>query len=97
MTILGWILIVFGVFFFLSGTLALLRFPDLSTKLHALTKADNLGLGFIIIGLSLHSGSFTITLKLLLIWLLISIASAGVAHLIASSALSTSHLKESKE
>ena len=34
-----------GVFFFLAGTVGLLRFPDSLTRLHALTKADNLGLG----------------------------------------------------
>ena len=36
-----------GVFFFLAGTVGLLRFPDTLTRLHALTKADNLGLGLI--------------------------------------------------
>ena len=34
-----------GVFFFLAGTVGLLRFPDALSRLHALTKADNLGLG----------------------------------------------------
>jgi multicomponent Na+:H+ antiporter subunit G len=33
-----------GAFFFLAGTVGLLRFPDTLTRLHALTKADNLGL-----------------------------------------------------
>jgi multicomponent Na+:H+ antiporter subunit G len=33
-----------GAFFFLAGTVGLLRFPDSFTRLHALTKADNLGL-----------------------------------------------------
>ena len=40
-----------GVFFFLAGTVALLRFPDSLSRLHALTKADNLGLGFVVLGL----------------------------------------------
>jgi monovalent cation/proton antiporter MnhG/PhaG subunit len=43
--------ISFGVFFFLAGTVGLLRFPDTLTRLHALTKADNLGLGLIMLGL----------------------------------------------
>ena len=34
-----------GAFFFLAGTVGLLRFPDALSRLHALTKADNLGLG----------------------------------------------------
>jgi multicomponent Na+:H+ antiporter subunit G len=33
-----------GVFFFLAGTVGLVRFPDPLSRLHALTKADNLGL-----------------------------------------------------
>ena len=40
-----------GLFFFLAGTIGLLRFPDTLTRLHALTKADNLGLGLVVLGL----------------------------------------------
>ena len=40
-----------GAFFFLAGTVGLLRFPDSLTRLHALTKVDNLGLGLIVLGL----------------------------------------------
>jgi len=89
--ITGWVFICAGVIFFLMGTLALLRFPDLFTRLHALTKADNLGLGLIAAGLALHSGSFSAGMKLLLIWLLIMLASASVSHLIARSAHKVQH------
>jgi multicomponent Na+:H+ antiporter subunit G len=41
----SYVAIVAGAFFFLAGTVGLLRFPDTLTRLHALTKADNLGLG----------------------------------------------------
>ena len=40
-----------GALFFLAGTVGLLRFPDSLSRLHALTKADNLGLGLIVLGL----------------------------------------------
>ncbi len=40
-----------GAFFFLAGTVGLLRFPDALSRLHALTKADNLGLGLVVLGL----------------------------------------------
>ena len=33
-----------GSLFFMAGTVGLLRFPDSLSRLHALTKADNLGL-----------------------------------------------------
>ena len=44
------IAVVAGAFFFLAGTVGLLRFPDSLTRLHALTKADNLGLGLVVVG-----------------------------------------------
>ncbi|NIM31017.1 MAG: cation:proton antiporter, partial [Pseudomonas stutzeri] len=47
-------LVALGTAFFLAGTLGMLRFPDVYTRLHALTKADNLGLGFIASGLAVH-------------------------------------------
>jgi len=35
-----------GALFFFAGTVGLLRFPDSLTRLHALAKADNLGLAW---------------------------------------------------
>ena len=51
-------LMIAGALFFLAGTLGLLRFPDVYTRLHALTKADNVGLGLILSGLALQSSSW---------------------------------------
>ena len=74
-----------GAFFFLAGTVGLLRFPDAYTRLHALTKADNLGLVFVVIGLLPQVGSLLAGLKLLLVWLLVMLSSAAVSQLIARS------------
>ena len=79
-------LILLGMPFFLAGTIGLLRFPDVYTRLHALTKADNLGVGLIISGVLIQTSSLSIILKLLLIWLLILFASATTCHLIARTA-----------
>ncbi len=81
------LLLVIGAFFFLAGTLGLLRFPDVYTRLHALTKADNVGLGFIVLGLSLQTDSLFVVGKLLLIWVLVLLSGSSVAHLIAKRAL----------
>jgi multicomponent Na+:H+ antiporter subunit G len=78
---------VTGCVFFLAGTVGLLRFPDVVTRLHALTKADNVGLGFLLVGLALESGSPLAAAKLLLAWGLVLLASASVSHLVASTAL----------
>jgi len=83
-------LIIIGIPFFLSGTIGLLRFPDIYTRLHALTKADNVGIGFIILGLSFSADNILTILKLILIWILVLIASSAASHLIARSALQKS-------
>ncbi len=78
--------IVAGGFFYLAGTVGLLRFPDAYTRLHALTKADNLGLVLVVIGLLPQMGSVLAGLKLILVWLLVMLSSAAVSQLIARSA-----------
>lgn len=80
-------LLVAGGVFFLAGTVGLLRFPDVYTRLHALTKADNVGLGLLVAGLALQSESWAGAGKLLLIWVLVLLAGASVAHLVARGAL----------
>lgn len=80
-------LILLGLFFFTAGSVGLLRLPDLHSRLHALTKADNLGLGLLATGVALLVGSLATALKLFLVWLLVMAASAASAHLIAQHAL----------
>ncbi|SHF20137.1 multisubunit sodium/proton antiporter, MrpG subunit [Modicisalibacter ilicicola DSM 19980] len=75
-----------GVVFFFAGALGLLRFPDVYSRLHALTKADNLGLGLITIAVVLQLNSPTQWLKLGLIWLLVMLSGAVTCHLIARRA-----------
>lgn len=84
-TLAGFALVLAGAVFFLAGTVGLLRFPDLLTRLHALAKADNLGLGLICSGLALISGSAVVALKLVLVWLLAIFATASCSQLIARS------------
>jgi multicomponent Na+:H+ antiporter subunit G len=76
-----------GAFFFLAGTVGLLRFPDVYSRLHALTKADNLGLGLVLFGLAVQAWSWTVALKLAFIWMLVVLASTTACHLVARAAL----------
>lgn len=78
------VLVVAGCFFFGAGTVGLIRFPDLHSRLHAITKADNLGLGLVLAGLVLQAGSVAVALKLVLLWALALLASATSSHLLAS-------------
>ncbi|WP_437601778.1 monovalent cation/H(+) antiporter subunit G [Sorangium sp. So ce590] len=81
------VLFVVGAFFFFAGTVGLLRFPDVYTRLHALTKADNLGLGFVAAGLALEAGELSVALKLGFIWALVLLSSGISCQLVARAAL----------
>lgn len=83
------LLIISGVAFFVSGTVGLLRFPDVFARLHALTKCDNLGLGLVALGLALRAPSGWLGVKILAVWALVLMASATAAHLIARKARSS--------
>jgi multicomponent Na+:H+ antiporter subunit G len=78
-----------GGFFFLAGTVGLLRFPDALTRLHSLTKADNLGLGLVVLGLLPRVDGVVSGLKLTAIWLIALLASGAVSQLIARAARRT--------
>lgn len=78
--------LVAGAVVFLAGSVGLLRFPDPLSRLHALTKADNLGLGLIVLGLlPLADGPLAMA-KLVVVWLLVLVAGASVGQLIARAA-----------
>lgn len=80
-------LILAGAVFFFAGTVGMLRFPDVFSRLHALTKGDNVGLGLTVVGLALHAESVSAVGKLLLIWVLVLVAGATASHIIARSSL----------
>jgi len=81
--ILTMIAVSLGAFFFLAGTVGLLRFPDTLSRLHALSKADNLGLGLVVLGLLPQAGDLRDGLKLVCVWVLVLLAGATVSQLIA--------------
>jgi multicomponent Na+:H+ antiporter subunit G len=52
---------------------------------HALTKADNLGLGLIVLGLLPLADNLADALKLVLIWALVLLGGTTAAQLVASA------------
>lgn len=80
---LSWPLLIAGIFFFLAGTVGLLRFPDVYSRLHAVTKADTLGLGLVVVGLSLRSDSWYSVGMMVLVWVLIMASGATACQLLA--------------
>lgn len=82
----GALLILGGAAFFLAAALGLLRFPDVFSRLHAVAKADTIGLALMIIGLSLTADRWQMVVRLVLIWVLVMAASATTCTLIARAA-----------
>ena len=68
--------LLIGLFFLLTSAIALLRFPDTLCRLHALAKADNVALGFIVCGLLPLQSSLPDVGKLLLVWVFTLLSSA---------------------
>nr|WP_166582108.1 monovalent cation/H(+) antiporter subunit G [Rubellimicrobium sp. CFH 75288] len=76
-----------GLLFFLAGTVGLLRFPDTFSRLHALTKADNVGLGLVALGVALQAETWGQLARIALVWVLALVAAGLVAQLVARAAL----------
>ena len=79
------VLVTLGALFFLAGTVGLLRFPDTLTRLHALTKADNLGLGLVVLGLLPQVSHALGWIGLIAVWLLALLSGATVGQLLAGA------------
>ncbi|GAA3074490.1 MULTISPECIES: monovalent cation/H(+) antiporter subunit G [Actinomycetes] len=79
----GALLLIAGAFFFTAGTVGLIRFPDVRSRLHALAKADTLGLGLVLLGVGVLLGSWTVGVVLLATWILALGAASVSAHVLA--------------
>jgi multicomponent Na+:H+ antiporter subunit G len=82
-----YLLTALAMVFFFAGTAGLIRFPDTFSRLHALTKADNVGLGCLILGLAFQAESWGVVAKLALVWVLALLAAGTTAQLVARTAL----------
>jgi multicomponent Na+:H+ antiporter subunit G len=87
--VLSGVAVVLGLGFFAAGTTGLLRFPDLYTRLHAVTKADTLGLGFVALAVACQVPSPWLAAKAILVWLIALAASAVGCNLMAGRAVRT--------
>lgn len=83
------VLIGVGAFFFLVGTVGLLRFPDFYSRTHAATKCDTLGAGSVLVALALHHGLDFDSAKILMIALLVFLSSPTAGHALARAAYRT--------
>ncbi len=84
MMVAGVIFCLLGSLFIAVGAVTLWRFADTLSRLHALTKADNVGLGFIAAGCGLVSGDPWFALKAGLLWFTMLVVSSLAGMLLAS-------------
>lgn len=92
-SVLAMILLSLGLFFFLAGTVGILRLPDFYSRLHAAGKCDSLAAVLMIIGIALYNlqpftfGALLVSAKLLLIAIFVFITSPTATHAITEAAL----------
>lgn len=78
-----------GAFFFIVGTLGIMRFPDFYARTHAATKCDTVGAGSILVALALLRGFEPDMPKLLLLAGLVMLSSPTAAHALSRAAYRT--------
>jgi len=88
---IGMIIIGIGVGFVLIGTVGILRFRDLYSRLQASGVSDNAGVGLILLGLIVYDGLGPVDLTLGLLLALLVITNPLVTHAIAKSAFVNRH------
>jgi len=80
-----------GAFFMLTGSIGLIRFPDVYTRMHATGKCDTLGEVLILAGLIIYQGIDLISVKLLFIMAFVLITSPIATHAIFKAALTNGY------
>ena len=80
------LLILAGTIFFAAGTIGLLRFPDIYTRMHATGKCDTLGTLLILIGLAIYHGFSLMSLKIMFIGIFVFLVNPTSTHAIARAA-----------
>jgi len=85
------VLIELGLAFLVIGTIGILRFRDVYSRLQASGVSDNAGLGLILIGLIARNGFSSDDLKLGLLLFLLLLTNPIIIHSIAKSAFVRRH------
>jgi multicomponent Na+:H+ antiporter subunit G len=93
MTIVSVFFILAGTFFFFTGVIGILRFPDFFSRMHATGKGDTLGTVLVLTGMALYNlaGGFTVTnilvsMKLMLIGIFWFLANPTATHALLRAA-----------
>jgi multicomponent Na+:H+ antiporter subunit G len=85
--IVSWILLLAGGGLVVVGSLGLVRFPDLFTRMHSVSITDTLGAGLMMSGLLLQSPDWPVAVRLILITAFLLLTSPTATHALAKAAL----------
>ena len=88
MIVIGWGLIIIGLFVVLSGIIGLFRFPNFYTKIHGAGVIDSCGMPLCLIGLALLQQNMLNSLKLIVATIFILLLNPVATHAIARASLS---------
>lgn len=86
-TVVAVVILFAGLFFFLTATIGLLRFPDFYCRLHATGKGDTLGVFLSLIGLAVYNGISLTSLKIVFVAVFMFLAQPTATHAIARASL----------
>ncbi len=84
---LGAGLCLFGALLCVVGTIGVLRFPDVYTRLHAASITDTSGAGFILLGMAFMAPGWIVLVKIACLLVFLMLTSATSSHALASAAL----------
>ena len=104
MSLVAALFILGGTFFFATGVIGILRFPDFFSRMHATGKGDTLGIMLMLTGLSLYNlvGGFSlanilVSIKLMLIGIFWFLANPTATHAILRAAFDSGLMPWTKD
>ena len=85
--IVSGLFILLGVIALITGSLGLVKLPDLFSRTHAVGMMDTAGVGFTILGLIVYEGFTLVSVKLALVGIFLFFTSPIATHAVAQVAL----------
>ena len=83
---IAYLFIILGLVFIFFGTLGIIRFPDIYTRLQTSSKCDAAGAVALLVGLMIREGLDSLSLRILLILVFLLLTNPVASHAIARSA-----------
>ena len=83
---IAYLFIFLGLVFMFFGTLGIIRFPDIYTRLQTSSKCDAAGAVALLIGLMMREGLNSFSLRILIILIFLLLTNPVATHAIARSA-----------